>query len=357
VSAIALRQHGIGVLLIEKRSYPLHRVCGEYVSNEVRGYLENLDIFPHALNPNEITRLQLSSVNGRSAFLGLDTGGFGISRYAFDRFLYEKAMAAGVEFLLGSAVGDVRFESDRFTVVTDTNAYLETEVVVGAFGKRSKLDKALDRSFFKKRSPYIGVKYHIEYDAHPPDTIALHNFDNGYCGINAIEDGKCNLCYLSARSNLQESRDIPEMEARILCRNPELERIFSGARFLFEKPEVISEISFETKSPVEQHILMCGDAAGMIAPLCGNGMAMAIHSAKIASGAVRAYFMEHHSRQQMEHQYARQWRALFGTRLTVGRQIQKLFGSRTFSDVSVEIARKSKPIAAFLVGLTHGKPF
>ena len=55
---------------------------------------------------------------------------------------------------------------------------------------------------------------------------------------------------------------------------------------LFEKPEVINEITFEKQDPVSNHILMCGDAAGMITPLCGNGMAMAIHSAKILSGLI-----------------------------------------------------------------------
>ena len=41
--------------------------------------------------------------------------------------------------------------------------------------------------------------------------------------------------------------------------------------------------SFAPKKPVEEHILMSGDAAGLITPLCGNGMAMAIRSAKILS--------------------------------------------------------------------------
>jgi 2-polyprenyl-6-methoxyphenol hydroxylase-like FAD-dependent oxidoreductase len=50
----------------------------------------------------------------------------------------------------------------------------------------------------------------------------------------------------------------------------------------FEKPLTISQVSFEEKC-IENHIIMIGDTAGLIHPLCGNGMAMAIHSAKLAT--------------------------------------------------------------------------
>ena len=52
------------------------------------------------------------------------------------------------------------------------------------------------------------------------------------------------------------------------------------------------------------HILMTGDAAGMITPLCGNGMAMAIHSAKIVSDLIIKHTrQEKFSRGQLEQQY------------------------------------------------------
>lgn len=356
IAAIDLCRQGIDTLVIERKEYPFHRVCGEYISNEVTGFLQRNHLFPDQYNPPQISSLILSSVSGKAAVLPLDLGGFGISRYAFDHFLYTRGRDAGVEFLLNTRVTNVREHEGAFVVETDGGEY-ETNVVIGAFGKRSRLDKQLNRPFFKRRSPFIGVKYHIQYDGHPHDTIALHNFSNGYCGINEIEDGKHNLCYLSARSNLEEYRNIREMEEKVLCRNPELEKIFTSATFLFQKPEVINEISFETKKPVVQHILMCGDAAGMITPLCGNGMAMAIHSAKVLSEEVVTYMKHHRNRQRLEAGYTSRWNSLFRNRLLVGRQIQKLFGAGWTSEVAVEIARRSGTVSSFLVRQTHGKPF
>ena len=242
---------------------------------------------PTNSNPPRIQRFQLSSVRGKNKILPLDLGGFGISRYTFDFFLYEKAKSLGVIFYLKEEVEKILFDNEKFFVKTQ-NRQLEADIVIGAFGKRSKVDIQLDRSFIQKRSPYVGVKYHIKTD-HPDDLIALHNFDGGYCGISNVEEGKTNLCYLTHRENVRRFKSIKEMEEAILFKNPFLKNIFTNSQFLFDKPETINEISFETKLPVEAHILMTGDAAGMITPLCGNGMAMAIHSAKIVSDLLVKY--------------------------------------------------------------------
>ncbi len=356
VSSILLSRNGLTTTLIERKKYPFHRVCGEYISNEVVPFLKSHDLYPTKTGLGQVSRFTLTSVNGKEAHLPLDLGGFGISRYVLDHFLYHQAVAAGVKFIHTTA-NSVIAKKDHFEVITD-QATLEPKVVIGAFGKRSKMDKALDRDFIKKRSPYIGVKYHIRYDRHPDDTVALHNFKGGYCGISRIEDGKYNLCYLSERDNLKDHGQVRKMEEEILAQNPYLRDIFDRAEFLFDKPEVINEISFETKRPVENHILMCGDAAGMITPLCGNGMAIAIHSAKLAAETVTQHLTKgKFSRTALEEEYSRKWNTLFKIRLRTGRQIQRLFGAEWVSNTAVGICKNARPVAQYLMKQTHGKPF
>lgn len=356
MTGIQLSRAGISCTLIEKKTYPFHRVCGEYISNETVPFLKTLGVYPEGFSPSQLSRFQLSSVNGKSANLKLDLGGFGISRYHFDYFLVEKAKASGVNFVFDTEVNTILFEDEKFKIQTSKKIF-EADVVVGSFGKRSKIDISLNRSFIKKRSPYIGVKYHV-YTDHPTDLIALHNFKDGYCGISNIEEGKTNLCYLSHRNNLKAYGSIPEMERAVLFRNPFLKSIFINSDFIFEKPETINQISFETKGPIEDHILMAGDAAGMITPLCGNGMAMAIHSSKLLSEHIIHFCKSaNYSRRQLEIDYTASWRQAFEKRLWVGRQIQRLFGSERASDFAVNLARNSKAIASFLIKKTHGDPF
>jgi menaquinone-9 beta-reductase len=356
ITSIRLASEGFQSTVIEKKKYPFHRVCGEYISNETIPFLKSCGLFPEKFSPSNVTQLQLTSVNGKEALLDLDLGGFGISRYALDQFLYEKAVWLGVTFLLEEEATKVVFEENRFSVTT-TKQLLHADLVIGSYGKRSKLDIVFNRSFTKKRSPYIGVKYHIRTD-HPANRISLHNFKDGYCGVSNVEDGKTNLCYLSHRDNVKKFGNLPDLERAILYKNPYLKHLFNNSEFLFERPETINEISFETKLPVENHILMLGDAAGMITPLCGNGMALAIHSAKIASELVVKHLKQiNFDRNLLEREYSTQWRSLFKRRLWAGRQIQRLFGSEWASNLAVNLARYSKPAAGFLVAQTHGKPF
>jgi flavin-dependent dehydrogenase len=287
--------------------------------------------------------------------ISLDLGGFGISRYTYDHFLFDRLPKNRVEVKQNTEVMDISFENNQFLVETSQSS-LAVDVVIAASGKRSKLDATLQRPFLNQRSPYVGIKYHIQCD-HPDDLISLHNFKDGYCGLSNIEDGKSNLCYLTHRTNLKKHGSIEAMEKEVLFRNPYLRSIFTESKFLFEKPEVINEISFATKAPVENHILMGGDAAGMITPLCGNGMAMAIHSSKLLAEQVAAYCFGEIDRTVMEQRYEQNWKKQFAKRLWAGRNIQKLFGSETASNIAVNLARHVKPVANFLISKTHGQPF
>ena len=356
INANLLASKGWQVILFEKKSYPFHRVCGEYVSNEVVSFLKQTGCYPEELYPAQITRFQLTSTNGKSAEIPLDLGGFGISRYSFDPFLAAQASSRGAEIIENASVQHIQFIKDYFEVKLSKDAVYRSRVVIGAFGKRSNLDSFLNRRFFKKRSPYIGVKYHIRGDF-DNNLICLHNFHGGYCGISKIEDDTFNLCYLSLRAPLKKLGTVHKLEEEILMQNPFLYHIFNTATFVFDKPVVINEISFATKDPVCDHILMSGDAAGMITPLCGNGMAMAIHSASILSEQVHRFLSGQTNRSDLEYRYSLLWRNKFGLRLLVGRQIQNLFGTSVLSNLAVSLIKKSGSLSEWIMKQTHGKSF
>lgn len=356
VSALGLAKAGLQVVLVERKAYPFHRVCGEYVSNEVLPYLRQLGVHVSSLNPARINRFQLSSPGGNTLEAKLDLGGFGISRYTLDDYLYSLAQRQGVRVILQQAVQEVQLQGDNFCARLSGGETLQAQVAIGAYGKRANLDRQLNRRFFRSRSPYIGVKYHIAHDA-PRNLIALHNFSDGYAGTSAIEGDKHCLCYLTTRANLKKHGSIPAMEQAILYRNPHLHRIFSEAEFLYPQPEVINEISFSTKTCVENHLLMCGDAAGMITPLCGNGMAMAIHAAKLVTEQVVHYFGNGCSRTELEHNYTQAWRRQFESRLRLGRTVQRLFGQPLLSEVAVGTLKHLPAAVQLIMRQTHGKPF
>jgi flavin-dependent dehydrogenase len=355
ISSIQLIRAGLSCAVIEKKSYPFHRVCGEYISNEALPFLIASGLYPKKLELPQIKFFEFSSVGGRSSRVPLDLGGFGVSRFTFDNHLYEAAKKEGVDFFLNTEVTAIAFEDGKFEIKCPS-ANFSADVVIGTFGKRSRIDVQQDRNFIKRRSPYVGVKYHA-HTKHPDNLISLHNFEGGYCGICKVDRGITNICYLTHRDNLKQAGDIPAMEQAVLFRNPLIRNIFMEADFVFEKPEVINEISFATKAPVENHILMAGDAAGMITPVCGNGMAIAIHSGKMLAAFVKQFCEGKIERGTLEDGYRAAWNNQFRTRLWFGRKVQRLFGNVGFSSAAVQVARFSSPLARFIISKTHGRPF
>lgn len=97
--------------------------------------------------------------------------------------------------VIKATVTAVTFNADRFTVITE-NQILITEIVLGAYGKRSNMDQVLARNFISKTAPWLAVKGHYSGDF-PNDVVALHNFKGGYCGITKVENNAINMCYLA----------------------------------------------------------------------------------------------------------------------------------------------------------------
>ena len=354
-NAIHLSKLGKKVLLIEKNEYPKHKVCGEYISNEVLPYLEFLEVNPFDSGAVRINNFQLSTIKSNIISAKLPLGGFGISRYTLDLVLSEKAKENGVT-ILQDTVSNVTFLKDVFQVETKDNNIFTSKITIGAFGKRSLLDVKMGRNFIQKKSPYLGVKIHVKGDF-KEDLVALHNFKGGYCGVSKVENNAINLCYITNYATFKQYKNIEDFQEQVVFKNNYLKEIFHSSEALFEKPLSISQISFETKKPVENHILMCGDSAGMIHPLCGNGMSMAIQSAQLASKLILNYFNgEIETRKELEKQYIRQWNRKFSLRLKAGHFIAMLFRKDTIASVLLQILKKLPFLLPIIIKQTHGKP-
>jgi len=352
-NAIHLSRAGLKVGLIEKNEFPKHKVCGEYISSEVTPYLNWLGIDPYEHGATRISRFELSTSFGKKIGTSLPLGGFGISRFTLDQALMLKAKASGCE-IIRDIVDQVEFKNDKFSLQTKSSNSYHANFVIGAFGKRSKLDNVLNREFFKAKAPFLGVKAHYKGDF-PNDLVALHNFEGGYCGVSKIENDLINICYLVKYDVFKKHKNIEVFQKEVIEQNPHLKKVFANSQIVFENPLTISQISFLPKKTVEHHMLMSGDAAGMIHPLCGNGMGMAIHSALILSELLLKFFnKEIKTRASLENQYKKEWNRTFRKRLYAGRIFNKLFSSHTIFEKGVHLLTKIPSTLPSLIKQTHG---
>jgi flavin-dependent dehydrogenase len=353
-SAIHLSKENLSVLVIEKNTYPKHKVCGEYISNEVLPYLSFLGVDVFKLGAKKIDKFQLSTTKGKLISANLPLGGFGISRYCLDHALVKKAIDVGAK-LIEDVSEDVQFRNDQFTVITKNRERFKAKIVIGAFGKRSNLDVKLNRQFIKTKSPYLAVKTHVKGDF-PDDLVALHNFEGGYCGVSKVENDSINLCYIANFKSFKKYKDIEEFQKKVVFKNEHVKTIFNDTNPVFDQPITISQISFEDKKPVENHIIMCGDTAALIHPLCGNGMSMAIRSAQIASNLIINFFnSDIPNREALEKQYLIKWNSAFKSRLKTGHIVAHLFNQPKISEVMMQILKWFPSILPHIIKRTHGE--
>jgi len=353
-AALDLTQNGIGVLVIEKTPFPRHKVCGEYVSREVIPYLKHLGV--EVETGVAIDHLLLSTQQGDSFKFQLPLGGIGISRYALDDLLYQRCLQEGVTICFDT-VTDIFYEKDRFEVHTLKGETYGSSIVLAAYGKRSNLDKSLKRPFINQKSPWLAVKAHYQHPDFPINQVALHNFEGGYCGLSKTETGAVNMCYLASYQNFSQYRNIEDFNQNVLSRNPFLDSFLKDAQPLWKSPLSIAQVSFAKKEAVADHILYCGDTAGLIHPLCGNGMAIAIHSAKIASeGIVQFYKSKSYSRHSLEEEYRKRWKQEFGQRMRLGRTLQHILLRETLSRYLIKGLSNFPAITRKVIQKTHGKP-
>ncbi len=302
--------------------------------------------------PN-IHKLGVSSITGFMLEAPLELGGFGISRYNLDSRLAQLARQHGVVVVENCKVQHIETIGELQYLQTSAGNY-EARITAGSYGKI--------RPAFMDKLPipnknYIGVKYHIKADF-PNDRIELHNFKDGYCGISKVDEDHYCLCYLTTADNLKShGNNIQEMERRVLMQNPYLKHIFDHSEFLYEAPLVISNVSFNAKKTYSNNAFLLGDAAGAIAPLCGNGMSLAMRASSLLAPLISSFLIEEKTKPQLMTEYENLWKVHFSSRIKAGYYIQYLFGNNALTHLTLKSLSHTPKLLQKLIGLTHGKRF
>lgn len=345
--AICEARAGQKVLLFEKKGYPAHKVCGEYISLESWRFLMDLGVPLSTWDLPILTRLQLSSPAKRIS-LPLDLGGFGVSRYKLEMALVACAKQAGVEVHEHCQVQRIQRNRTGFVLETDSGVF-QANKAAGSWGRRSSLYKQAVQS-----RNYVGVKWHLQGEI-PSDLIALHNFEGGYAGMSRIEAGLSCFCYLVDSQRLKEAGSITALERQIQEENPFLREQLASLSPVWETPLTISQVSFSPKTTAHEGVFLLGDAAGSIAPLAGNGMSMAMHAAYL----LHVLFAEqrHNPKLDVYLAYERAWKKQFKLRTNVSYRIQGLFGKNSLTTPLLQAVDAWPFLGKQLMKLTHGRDF
>ncbi|NND71957.1 MAG: NAD(P)/FAD-dependent oxidoreductase, partial [Rhodothermales bacterium] len=344
--AIELAQLGCSVALIEKDVQPRHKLCGEFLSGEVASKLNKLGVLDAVLDRGAvpINSSVITSLSGSTTKADIPGNALGLSRYALDTLLRTQAASQGVDLIEGS-VSDVRREGDAYCV-THSGGKICARVVVGAYGRRSLLDRKMKRHFLNNTYPYVAFKTHV-LGIDTADRVELFAFAGGYCGMSMVENNRANVCWVMHQHVLKTAGgSVEAVWDDVLTTNQALAEYLHGSTRQIDFCSA-SQLFFEDKESVVDGTLLIGDAAGMIAPLAGDGMAMAIDSALIAASQIKGFLAGDQSRRQMEEEYSRKRKRSFRMRMFAARALHGAFVRPGISNLAV-------PIAAAVPGITSG---
>lgn len=356
--ALQLARQDYDVVLLEKATYPRHKLCGEFLSPEAQSSLDGLGVLHavHEAGAAPMTQTQLSGPRGTASEHTLPGTALGLSRYRLDALLFNQACGVGVDGRAGTKATAVRGSLDDGFVVEADGDTLESRLVIGAYGRRGVLDRTLERPFLQEQSPYVAFKAH--YAGPVPDgpgTIELHAASGGYCGVGPVEDERVNICWIGRTDALKDAGGTPEAMLDDLRRqNPRLDERLRPLSRVSERFEAVSQVPLMPKTRFAEDVCMVGDAAGMIAPLCGDGMAMALDAADVLAPLASEFLSDDRSPAAFRSTYEQRWRRTFGRRMRIGRWVHAAAFRPTLTTALLRTCTVLPPLARWLIRATRG---
>lgn len=332
--AALLASRGVAVTLYDRDVFPRDKLCGEFLSYDALPILDSLGALAaiDAASAPRITRCRV--VAAQMYEFDLPHAARGVSRLFLDDLLLRTAARHGATLREGVTVASL--------------SEVDARVVAGAWGRWGRFDQQLGRGFVRDRAHRnFGFKRHFTGPA--THSIDLYAFRRGYLGVNAVEGEITNICGLVHASRLagHKGRWDAFVEA-IRAEEPRLEELFGRYEPAQEQYLSSEPVIFRARSAVEGGVFMIGDASGVIDPLTGNGMAMAIQSALLAAPFLVRALESPSQRTQIESDYRRAHRTFFAPRIAWSRRVAALLSRPRLVDALSKAIRTPKIGELFL---------
>ncbi|MDR3407388.1 MAG: FAD-dependent monooxygenase [Methylovirgula sp.] len=284
--AVSLATAGRAVTLIERETRAQHKVCGEFISAEAMLYLRDLGIDLDGLGAVPIDRVCLFAGERRAAAY-LPFSARSLSRYALDEALLNRAVRCGARVLRGhKAIGVERDEGGRrWRATLDDGTSVSASEIFLATGKH-------DLRGWKRppgsQNDLIGFKLHWRLAASQAQALSgaveLFLFPGGYVGLEPVENDVVNLCLVVRRRTLfARGQSWQTLFASLLKSCPHLRRRLDGAQPCWPRPLAIGAIPYGFVQRRADGLWRLGDQAACTPSFSGDGMSIALHSARLAA--------------------------------------------------------------------------
>ncbi len=315
-AAISAARSGASVLVLERGRFPRHRVCGEFVSAESLGLLQDLLAPAHPTLISKAPRIARSRIFVDNAELHAEITppAASITRFDLDVALWDSCLCAGVERRADCVVKSVQ-GAGPFRVTTNSESF-EGKALINASGRWSNFTSTATRArVTQKEDRWIGIKAHFRETSTQGSTspsVDLYFFDGGYCGVQPVSPLGQNDSVAIVNACAVVRADVATDLSEVLKLHPALrERSRNWEPDPTMNPLSTSPLVFHSPEPVQNGMLQVGDAATFVDPFIGDGISLALRSGNLAGECLSRFIRSESSLEWALAQYT----SLYHTRL------------------------------------------
>jgi geranylgeranyl reductase family protein len=293
IAALVLARAGADVTLVDRRVFPREKACGDLVGPRGVRLLEELGIVVPGARP--VADMVVAAPNHRRLRLPFLSGrnyadhGIAVTRERFDTLLFDAAVAAGA-IPVRQRVAGLVFDQDVVDgVQVGGGRTIRGDVVVGADGATSVVAQRAGLVDSANALWGFALRGYLGGDIDLPHIVLWEprrwRLFPGYGWAFPISDGVVNVGLgLAVGSDRGASRRAGEQLGDFLAH---LERLGVVPRSqLRSRAGGWLKMGVVGTTPAGRGVLLVGDAAGLVNPLQGEGIAQAMASGRAAANAI-----------------------------------------------------------------------
>lgn len=287
--ATLLARGGAPVTLVEQYAEPRHKMCGEFLSTEACESLRMLGLDVRALGAVRVGQLRLAGA-GRCVRHDLPFEAWSLTRRVLDEAMLGAARASGVRVRRGERVEALEDEREGWGVRLASGEMLRAHDVFVASGKHDLRGHARPEGVHGGAGSLIAFKQYFRLEAEQASelrgAIELILFRGGYAGLQMVEGGCANLCLLvEARRYREAGASWESLLGGIVAESEHLGGRLRGAVPVLERPISLSRIPYGylRHEVSARGLWYVGDQAAVIPSFSGDGMSIALHTARVAA--------------------------------------------------------------------------
>jgi geranylgeranyl reductase family protein len=365
-AAYRLSGNGLKIALVDKETFPRDKICGDALGADVTKQFhfisetltEKLDQFSEKIPSNGVRFftpkhqiLDIQFTKPENIF----GGGFVTKRIDFDNFFFtETAKLPDVTVFQNQKIISVDNTNSEAIILESATIRFEASIALGADGAHSVLNKRLTQNKVEKDHYCAGVRQYFSNvkNFHPENHIELHFYKEilpGYLWIFPLANNQANvgLGILSSVVSKKQINLKKEM-TRLLETVPSLKERFKEAVPVTEIEGYGLPVGSTRRTLSGNRFLLLGDAAGLIDPFSGEGIANAIRSGRVAAAHVLKAFQQQKFDAAFNEDYDKEIYHRMWKEFKLSRTLQKFFRYPRIINFVVKKANKNKSVQTLI---------